>query len=267
MSAASNREASAAARRVPWFVLWRLPFDRRLRRAHRRFKQFPPLPPAPCIMDIGACQGSFTDLALAYWQPGRVWLVEAQPDYEAALRQKYQDNSVCRVIHCAVTSACGTAELRIHHRPGTSSLTACRPESVKYFGLSLREEQRVPVPAQTLDALFAAEKVECVDLMKVDIQGAERQLIQGGSNALRRVANLYIEVMFEERYVGSATFTELHELLRGLGFKLRGLSKGRLGPDGALAYANALYVRPKAGEVLPAIPGGSVRFTGGSSRA
>jgi len=199
---------------------------------------------APRLVDVGAFKGSFTDAALAYWRPAQVWLVEAHPEYAAALRLKYAQRPTCRVVHCAVASADGIADLRENQHGGSSSTLRLNPEYRTRYGPTLREDRAIPVPARTLDALFAAENIGQVDLMKVDIQGAERQLIEGGRQALQRVANLYIEVLFGEQYVGAALFDELHGMLRGCGFRLRGLSEGRLGADGALAYADALFIRP-----------------------
>ena len=108
----------------------------------------------------------------------------------------------------------------------------------------LGEKRTVRVPARTLNALFDEAGIERVDLMKVDIQGAERQLIEGGRRALARVNALLMEVMFVPQYEGAADFEELHRLLRAEGFRLRGFSDGRLGTDGTLAYADALFIRP-----------------------
>ncbi len=204
------------------------------------------MPPHACVMDIGAFQGRFTDAALAYWRPDPVWLVEANPDMAAVLREKYRRRSECRIIHAAIADRSGTANLRVNERLGSSSILPILPEAERVFGHTLAERQVLAVPARTLDALFEEHDIDRVDLMKVDIQGAERQLIEGGRHALKSVSVLYTEVMFTPQYAGAAGFEELHRLLCDAGFRLRGLSEGRLGTDGALAYADALFVRPAA---------------------
>jgi FkbM family methyltransferase len=197
-------------------------------------------------MDIGAFQGRFTDAALAYWRPDRVWLVEANPDMATALREKYRRRSECHIIHAAIADRSGTANLRVNECLASSSILPILPDAEGVFGQTLAERQVLAVPARSLDALFEEHDIDRVDLMKVDIQGAERQLIEGGRHALKSVGGLYIEVMFNPQYAGAAGFEELYRLLCDAGFRLRGLSKGRLGTDGALAYADALFVRPAA---------------------
>ena len=60
-----------------------LPFQARLRRAHRLFRSFPACP-YETFLDVGAYEGEFTDSLLAYFTPQHVWLVEADPDQAAA---------------------------------------------------------------------------------------------------------------------------------------------------------------------------------------
>ena len=87
----------------------RYPFDRQLRRAHRVFKGFP-LCPYNDILDVGAYQGSFTGLALRRFNPRKIWLVEADPEFAEGLRKRFRDDSRCRVIHCAVSDSSGAAD-------------------------------------------------------------------------------------------------------------------------------------------------------------
>ena len=111
------------------------------------------------------------------------------------------------------------------------------------FAKDLSEEKTITVRGVSLDDLFARESIGAVDLMKVDIQGAERLLIQGGQHALRTVSVLSMEVLFEPLYQGCSLFGELHELLRALGFHLHGFHGWRRGPQGFLLYADAVFVR------------------------
>src|SRR5262249_23933099 len=78
-------------------------FSRPLRRAHRLFRNFP-AGEYRTIVDLGAHQGSFTDLAVPYFSPERLWLVEADPEYADALKRKYAGNSTIAVVPCAVSN-------------------------------------------------------------------------------------------------------------------------------------------------------------------
>ena len=219
--------------------LW---FSRPLRRAHRLFRSFP-AGEYRHILDVGAHQGSFTDLALPYFRPERVWLVEADPEYSAALAARFAANPAVTVIPCAISNLSGHVELRINSHRDSSSILPIESISERTFGLTMLETAMVKVPACTLDEVFQREQISRIDLLKVDIQGAERLMIEGGAQALARVELLYIELSYERFYAGAPLAHEMEDLLWQHGFRLRSLHESRLGANGALAYTNALFLR------------------------
>jgi hypothetical protein len=85
------------------------------------------------------------------------------------------------------------------------------------------------------------EGLETVDLLKLDLQGAERLVLSGGAEVLDRVEVIYTEVFFEQLYAGAWLFWEMNEFLSHRGFKLCGLSNIVHAPDGDLVQANATF--------------------------
>jgi hypothetical protein len=78
-------------------------------------------------------------------------------------------------------------------------------------------------------------------LLKLDLQGAERLVLSGGAEVLKRVRVIYTEVFFEQLYSGAWLFWEMNEFLSGRGFKLCGLSNIVHAADGDLVQANATF--------------------------
>lgn len=224
---------------------WRratLATDKAARQAFRLFKTFPALD-YDTIVDVGAHIGEFADSVRRVMDPRRIVMVEADPELAASLEKSYANTPGCEVVLAAITDRNGPVQLRINSHRDSTSLLAITPEAEAQFQREMREVRQVEVPGMTLDELFDVHKLDRVALLKVDIQGAERQMIAGGAKALARVESLYIEVNFEEYYEGSAVFHELDALLREQGFKVRSFHESRLGSDGCMAYTNALYLR------------------------
>jgi len=149
------------------------------------------------------------------------------------LQKKYAGQSRCKVIPCAIVAKSGSVAFHVDEHASSSAVVSA--ENAK-AGI-------VQVRALSLDDLFDQEKIGEVDLMKVDIQGAERMLIQGGQRALTRTRLIYIEVLFETESPEAALFGELHALLMAAGFKLRLLHRVRRDRNGYLLQADALYER------------------------
>jgi FkbM family methyltransferase len=217
--------------------------DKVARQAFRLFKTFPALDYGT-LVDLGAHRGEFAESARRVLEPRRLVLVEADPELARDLERRYAHEPAIEVVHAAVTDHTGPVQLRINAHRDSTSILPITAQAERQFELDMRELRQVEVPGLTLDELFEAHELERVALLKVDIQGAERQMIAGGAQALARVESLYIEVCFEEFYAGSADFHGLDALLRELGFKVRSFHESQLGRDGCMAYTNALYTRP-----------------------
>jgi hypothetical protein len=123
----------------------------------------------------------------------------------------------------------------------SSSLLPIDPRNSKWFRRDLGVERSVVVPTLTLPELMRRENLESVDLLKLDLQGAERLVLTGGADALEKVRVIYTEVFFEQLYAGAWLFWETNEFLSGHGFKICGLSNIVHSADGDLLQANATF--------------------------
>lgn len=71
------------------------------------------------------------------------------------------------------------------------------------------------VPAFSLDTLFQKEWLSKISLLFVDIQGAEKDMILGGKEALSHTQYLFIETESRNLYEGMALKPELLQMLDG----------------------------------------------------
>jgi FkbM family methyltransferase len=139
--------------------------------------------PGDVVVDIGAGIG---EEALTFSRlvgsAGRVVCVEAHPmTYErlvAAVRLNGLSN--VETLHLAVTDRRGT--VRIAAGPEASHEANSLTASLESF----------EVPSDSLDSIYFGHGLEQVDLLKIDIEGAEALAISGMSEALRRSRHVAI---------------------------------------------------------------------------
>ena len=193
------------------------------------------------MIDGGASNGSFTDAFLLLHRPRRIVLVEAIPARAEELRSRYAGQAGVSVVSAALSDQKGTARFEINRHVNSSSLLPIDPRNDEWFGRDLRVAQTVSVPTITLPALMEEQGLQTVDLLKLDLQGAERFVLTGGEAVLERVRVIYTEVFFEQLYAGAWLFWEMNEFLAGRGFKLCGLSNIVHARDGDLVQANATF--------------------------
>jgi len=217
-------------------------FDKQYRRAFRNLRHLPRLE-YRFVIDGGANQGSFTDAFLQLHRPERIVLVEAIPDLAEKLRARYADKPGLSVVPAALSDKNGEAQFEINRSEASSSLLPIDPRNTAWFGRDLSVARTVQVPTVTLPTLMEEQSLPRVDLLKLDLQGAERFVLAGGEAVLERVQVIYTEVFFEKLYVGAWLFPEMSAFLTARGFKLCGLSNIVHARDGDLVQSNATFRR------------------------
>jgi FkbM family methyltransferase len=146
-------------------------------------------------VDVGANWGYFT-LVAAYLvgTRGRVVSIEADPRAHDTLVWNVTSNGLAsvRVVAAAAADHVGTLSFAAY---GTEL------DSGANFGLVLaspagREGRRFDVPARPLDQILDEAEVERVDVLKMDIEGAEERAITGLARRLsaRLVDRIVLEL-------------------------------------------------------------------------
>jgi FkbM family methyltransferase len=99
----------------------------------------------------------------------------------------------------------------------------------------------------TLDRIFATvaahqpEIAQAVDLLFMDVQGAELEVLKGANAVLHQVNAIYTEVGMGGGYEGDVELTDLMHYLRAYGFRLYELEFGYTG------WGNAMFVKRPPG--------------------
>lgn len=229
------------------FPAWRralFQLSRPQRRALREFATYPDLA-YRVIVDVGAARGDFSSHAARLFNLDRVILVEARPDAAQALRTRFSSDKRFQISPVAISDVNGRTVFHVNEEVDSSSLLPVDSALMeKTFGRSFGTSKAIDVETLTLDTLYDRENLTAVDLLKVDIQGAEQRLIAGGTTALARTRAVVMEVNFERFYESAPLFSEIDALMRARGFRLHSLQEARLDATGNwLAYGNALYTR------------------------
>lgn len=151
------------------------------------------------ILDLGANVGTTTLYFNAVCPEARIIAVEPVPHTYDLLREntRHLENVTC--VHAAVTDAVGVATIHSGARSLASSLT---PDE--------ELETAHEVPAVTLEHLADAVGIEKADVVKMDIEGAEAQVIRASAAWLSAAETIVFE--FHQAHTAT-TLWELLDLL------------------------------------------------------
>ena len=103
---------------------------------------------------------------------------------------------------------------------------------------------KINVEINTLDNIAPKLDFNGTVLLKLDVQGFEREVLRGGKNTLKKhIDYVILEVGFKKLYKNQPTFTELNKSLTEQNFELVTLLDFNLGKDKSYIEADFLYVK------------------------
>lgn len=177
------------------------------------------------VADVG-CRWGFAE---AWERLGeKVQIVGFDPDKEecARLRERYAGRSNLEIVASALSRRAGWRTVHLTKDPACSSFF--QPDLI---ALDQIPELSVMTPAgtsrsltTTLDRWRRKTRSGPMDFVKVDVQGAELEVLRGAKNTLRDVVLMELEVEFNQMYEGQALFSDVDAFARQRGFCLWRLS-------------------------------------------
>jgi FkbM family methyltransferase len=147
------------------------------------------------------------------------------------------------VHRVALSNRSGTATFRRHiDFPTSSSLYDIDPQFDAYSRRVQRQHRFADqtVPLATLDEL---NRYEPPFVLKLDVEGAERDVIEGARNTLRSTDLLIAEISVMKRRSGEPGFADMVGLLDSVGFELFDIPDLSQAADGTLLYLDAVFVQ------------------------
>jgi FkbM family methyltransferase len=183
-------------------------------------------------------------------------MFEPEPVEAARLTRKYAARKDVTVLAEALGAVPdSTIDLFITAHRGYVGATKPNPDSLWFGNVRPDEgtvEGTITVPATTLDAHLSATGSRA-DFLKIDVEGHELAVLEGGTRALERVLALRVEVQFDDSFETQTASAIFSHLIDRLDFRLmrldydgRGQPLSYLTVDGdygALCGCDAVFVR------------------------
>jgi FkbM family methyltransferase len=202
------------------------------------------IPDAQIIFDVGANIGQTAKGYRQLFPHAEIWSFEPFPDSYESLRRSLSDDRF-HPERLALSDRVASASLNIGAASFTNSLLRRGTDT----------GQAIEIKTDTLDHFCSEHGISSIDILKVDVEGAEDRVFRGARSLFSRCAvrAVFVEVYFKPVYEGMPLFWNLQDQLSHLGFSLFGLYSLMATRNGSLSFANALYVQQP---VRHPIPGG-----------
>jgi len=200
------------------------------------------LAPGMVFIDAGANDGIYTLFAARrVGSAGVVWAFEPSRREFARLEENLKLNQLenVRPFQIALADQNGEADLSVagFEHEGQNTLGA-----FVHSGAALLRKERVPT--RTLDDLVREGNLHKIDVVKIDVEGAEHRVLTGAQDVLKRFRPILLfEVLEAALEKQGATLDELLQLLRSARYEVFGFDpeSGQPAP-GAFGAGNMIAV-------------------------
>jgi FkbM family methyltransferase len=189
---------------------------------------------AKTIFDVGANVGQSAKTYRRLYPLADIWSFEPFPaSYEALCGSLTNQNF--HPIALALSDRISKTELNIGAVSITNSLLRRQTDTGK----------TIEVQTDTIDHFCSERGISNIDILKVDVEGAEERVFRGAREMFSRQAirSVFVEVYFRPVYERMPLFWDLNAHLNKFGFGLCGLYSLNSARDGFLSFGNALYLR------------------------
>ena len=197
------------------------------------------------VVDVGANEGQFASALLAI--APNVQIEAFEPEIETAVRlhKRFGDDPRVTIHRQAVSDGEGSANFNVSSNSVFSSLRTPLQQISDYYPRGADVLNTITVPTVALDDVIHTH----LSLLKIDVQGAEREELGGASRVLAETDAVLLEMNFLPHYDREASFAQLHEQMLGFEFHFYAIGLPRRATaSGKFLWADAFYVRDGCSE-------------------
>ena len=179
------------------------------------------------LMDIGCHKGKYTDLFLRNLNITEAFLIEPQEHLFNFLKKKYSRETKIKIFNFAVSDENANKKFYLNKHDLTSSLNQLdfNNKFIEYKSIlfSSRKEgmisRSITVETLTLNKIFLSNKINKIDLIKIDTEGHELEVLKGSNEIMEKLKFILIEFR-NDRVFLNYDGRKIHEFLLKNNFQL-----------------------------------------------
>lgn len=180
-------------------------------------------PDVSLIIDVGANKGQMLAMFLRLFNNAKIICFEPMPDACIILDQIAEKNNNITIVNCALGESRGSHRFNINQNDSTSSFLDVEPAAIARYGDSIMGKKgRIEVEINTLDEYCSENNVANIDLLKIDVQGYEKYVLQGAIGLLqnKKISVIMLEVCLSHLYINQSRFSELLRIMDDNNYKM-----------------------------------------------
>jgi FkbM family methyltransferase len=197
------------------------------------------------LLDIGANAGQYARLMRDYGFKGEIISFEPLSEAFKTLKNYSQKDPLWSVHNYALGDSNYTTTINVAGNSYSSSLLDMLPahENAAPESKYVTQEQ---IEVKTLDSLFNKIYKTGIVMMKIDVQGFEKSVLEGAKESLDNIDVLQLEMSIIPLYENEMIYSDMIIYLKNMGFELFSLENGYSDPKtGKLLQVDGIFEKVK----------------------
>lgn len=176
----------------------------------------------PVILEVGTNDGEDSEEFLKVFEKIQLYCFEPDPRAIKRFKNRMKDYSNYKLYEIAISNDNGYIDFNLSggNNPGVPGYGDWdKSSSIKKPKLHLLQHKwcvfnkSIRVETKKLDNWFSSENIENIDFIWVDVQGAEKEFIEGATETLKKTRYLYTEFDNVELYEGQPNLDQILKML------------------------------------------------------
>lgn len=195
------------------------------------------------VVDIGANTGQFAQAIHKLLPDAMIYSFEPLPDCYEELVAGFAGMSRFKGFNLALGNEVGKVKFnRNEYSPSSSMLPMAELHKKNYPFTEKEVIQEVNIAR--LDDVAGSLDLHKPMLIKLDVQGFEDRVIDGGREVINQASVIIIELSIEELYEGQLLFDAIYQKLKYLGFQYRGnYEQSYSRDDGRILHIDSIFTK------------------------
>jgi FkbM family methyltransferase len=195
------------------------------------------------IYDIGANRGTTVLKFSSIFPKSRIFAFEPIASLYDIMCNNFGKNEKIKIQNIGIADVKGEFTFYVNKSLDTSSFLPSQKTGLN-SDAQVENSHQMVVPVITIEQSFLSEKIDRINILKLDIQGGELKALRGAESLLKdgRIDVVYTEAYFVQQYVNQPLFAEISLFLSDYNYQLQDIYNPIYG-KGKLAWCDAVFVR------------------------
>jgi len=195
------------------------------------------------FFDIGASVGNFSKCICGEYKIKKGILIEPVSKLIPILRKAFPDKKTFQIINAAISDSVSETDFYYNEDADfVSSLLRIDNKGEAFASLNFDDPVLTKIKTLTLDSIINEQQILNIDFIKIDVQGAEHLVLQGGIETLKITKLVYAEFSYKPLYENSSTFFDLYKIFYENNFMLVNVTGNFVSANGELLQGDALFI-------------------------